>query len=64
MDITDEVFVRHVSDDPDAVEPDVIMDPDDSDEYETSSFFIDFDHAKDSINNDFMAIMSALESLS
>ena len=64
MDITDEVFVRHISDDPDAIEPDVIIDPDDSSEYEPSTFFIDFDHAKDVINNDFMDIMSALESLS
>ena len=64
MDITGEVYVRHVSDDPEAIEPDVIMDPDDSGEYEPSTFFIDLDHVKDSVSNDFMDIVSALESIS
>ena len=55
MDITDEVSIRHVyEDDPEAVDPDEIEDPNDSVYYESIS---------SSIDTDFIRIFAGLNDL-
>ena len=67
-DITDDVFIRHVyDDDPEAIEPDDVSDPDDSSETPSEMDYEQVYFSTGSISSlidpDFLDIMSALKTI-
>lgn len=72
-DITDNVFIRHVSeDDPDAIEPDVIIGPDEDDytysqevydTYGPGIFSFTYDNNEGFMSQDFIDILDQLASV-